>query len=919
MSLWRRLAPSALAAALVGAVYLGGGLEPLERRLGDLRFALASRPARSGVTLIAIDPPSLRALGVWPWPRGYHATLVENLVAAGCRRVGFDVDFSSRSDPREDQELVAAVAAAEGRVVLPVFQQLLRSAAGRALLSETRPLPALAEHARLGSINVQPDGDGVTRRYGSVANGTAGAPLTFAAQLAGGAAEQRRFAVDFGIDPETIPQLSYVDVLVGRFDPAAVRDRVVIVGSTAAELGDQLVVPRYTVLPGPLLQALAYESLVQGRTLHRVPPRWVALATLALALCVGPALQRSSWRSGLLWTVAGCGATFAAAVALQVRGPWLLDAAPLMLALGGVWAFGVVRRIDQQALRLLVQGTAMRRTETLMHHVVEHSFDAILTLRAEGTVETCNRAADELFGRGTTAVGQPIAELLELPDGGGQPPLETPFEARVRRPDGSALVVEAVVTRLPADDEPRRVALVRDITERKLQQRLVEHQANHDALTDLPNRYLLSRRVDEALAAGRRDGRPVAFLLLDLDRFKEINDTLGHPVGDVVLRQIARRLQQPLRPGDTIARQGGDEFAVLLPGTDLAEASRVARALIGALEEPFPVDRLALRVDTSIGIAMYPAHGTAAADLMRRADVAMYLAKRGRTGLAVYEPEHDAGSMRQLTLTGELRGALDAGQLLLHYQPKVSAASGRTVGVEALVRWNHPQHGNIPPDEFVALAEHAGLIRALTHFVLHAALLQCAEWRRQGLELGLAVNLSARNLLDAALPEELRRMLAATRLPARTLTLEITESVLMEDPERALEIVTELDRMGVEISIDDFGTGYSSLGYLKKLPAREIKIDKSFVLEMDRDPDDALIVRSTIELAHNLGLRVVAEGIERPEVWHALRALGCDHGQGYLFSRPLPPERLTGWLREAEQGPVLQVASAEGARAAYQR
>jgi diguanylate cyclase (GGDEF)-like protein len=896
-SVLRCLAPSALTAALVCVVYLAGWLEPFERRVSEAKFALASRPARSGVTLVAIDPASLSALGHWPWPRGSHASVLENLVAAGGDRIGFDIDFSSRSDGEEDDELARALAAAPDRVVLPVFQQALRGAAGETVLEETRPLPMFAAHARLGSINVQPDGDGVTRRYDA-------SSVSFAAALAGDEGEQA-FAIDFGIDPHTIPQLSYVDVLTGRFDPATVRDRVVIVGSTAVELGDQLAVPRYTVLAGPLLQALAYESMTQGRALERVPPLAIALGTLLLGLLVGPFVQDRSWRSGLVWTLGAATAMLAATILVQMREPLLVDAAPALLVLAGVYAVGVVRRVDQQALRLLVQGTAMRRTETRMRHVVEHSFDAILTLRDDGSIETSNRAADQLFACAAGGDGRSLGNLLELPGDRTEPPLEVPFEARVHRADGSSRLVEAVVTRLPGEEASLRVALIRDITERKLQQRVVEHQASHDALTDLPNRYLLGRRVEEALAAAERNGSTVAFLLLDLDRFKEINDALGHPVGDVLLQQIARRLQLPLRAGDTIARQGGDEFAVLLPATGLAEACLMARTLITALEEPFPVERLALRVDTSIGIAMYPEHGTDAADLMRRADVAMYLAKRSRRGVAVYEREDDAGNLRQLTLTGELRGALQTGQLVLHYQPKIDAATGRPLGAEALVRWKHPHHGDIPPEEFVALAEHSGLIRTLTRFVIRGALQQCAEWRRQGFELGVAVNLSARNLLDASLPAELRRMLEQMKLPARVLTLEITESVLMEDPERALRVVTELDLMGIEISIDDFGTGYSSLSYLKKLPAREIKIDKSFVTDMDRDADDALIVRSTIELAHNLGLRVVAEGIERPEVWAALRALGCDRGQGYLLGRPMPAEQLTGWLRDCKSGSQL--------------
>jgi EAL domain-containing protein (putative c-di-GMP-specific phosphodiesterase class I) len=374
----------------------------------------------------------------------------------------------------------------------------------------------------------------------------------------------------------------------------------------------------------------------------------------------------------------------------------------------------------------------------------------------------------------------------------------------------------------------------------------------------------------------------------------------------MLLQSIGERLQSELRQSDTIARMGGDEFAVLLPGTDAETARDVARRLVASLAQPFDTQGLPLQIEASIGIAMFPEDGKDASDVIQRADVAMYVAKRERTGFAVYELGRDFNSVRHLTLNGELRKAIDENHLVLYYQPKVSAKDGKIVGAEALVRWQHALFGMIPPDDFIALAEHSGLIKPLTQWVLNEAMRQASEWRRDGLPLPVAVNVSARNLLEKGMPEEVSRLLESHGLPPELLICEITESVIMEDRRRSLEAITKLVDMGVTIAIDDFGTGYSSLAYLRQLPAAEIKIDKSFVMRMDRDKDDAVIVGSTIQMAHSLGLKVVAEGVESERIWCELLARGCDYGQGYYFSRPVPANEFLNLVQaSAKGGPFL--------------
>ena len=421
------------------------------------------------------------------------------------------------------------------------------------------------------------------------------------------------------------------------------------------------------------------------------------------------------------------------------------------------------------------------------------------------------------------------------------------------------------------------------------------HQALHDVLTGLPNRALFHDRVDRALQNALRDGSHPVVMLLDLDRFKEINDALGHHNGDELLRLVGPRIARVLRSSDTVARLGGDEFAVLLPTAPDAEAgAEVGEKILVALAEPFTVQGVELEVGASIGVACFPQHGEDVETLVQRADVAMYLAKGTRSGSELYVAERDAVP-DALAVVGDLRRGLDDGELALVYQPKVNLLTGEVRGVEALVRWMHPDRGLVLPASFVGHAEHTGLIRPLTMHVLEGALAQVGDWRRSGLDLSVAVNLSVRNLLDRSLPDDVAALLERWDVPATALELELTESTIMADPARAREILEALHDLGVGLSIDDFGTGYSSLGKLKQLPVDEIKIDRSFVTGMARDRSDATIVRSTIDLARNLGLRVVAEGIEDMEVRNELAELGCDLGQGYLFSEPLSGDALHGW------------------------
>jgi diguanylate cyclase (GGDEF)-like protein len=433
-----------------------------------------------------------------------------------------------------------------------------------------------------------------------------------------------------------------------------------------------------------------------------------------------------------------------------------------------------------------------------------------------------------------------------------------------------------------------------------------------DELTGLPNRRLYYTRLADAVATAE----PFAVAIVDLDRFKELNDTLGHHAGDIVLSALGPRLTDAVGEAGLIARLGGDEFAVLLRGADLAGASVVARRIALALQAPFAIEGTEIVLDASVGAALYPDHATDAETLLQRADVAMYQAKESHLAFQAYEPARDDGSRERLQLISELRLALEREELVVHYQPQVELGSGRIVGVEALVRWQHPEQGLRGPGAFLPQVEQTSLIRPLTHYVLERAVAQCVAWRAQGLELTMAVNLAVPNLLDAGTPAHVADLLASHGLEPSALTLEVTESLLLHDPERARAVLDDLVRVGVRLSLDDFGTGYSSLAHLRHLPMHELKIDRSFVMQMKESRPDRAIVTSTVALGRSLGVRVVAEGVETEAARDLLASAGCLLAQGYLFSPPVAAEQIpalaaaAGWVATVP-GSATGVAGAQ--------
>ena len=576
---------------------------------------------------------------------------------------------------------------------------------------------------------------------------------------------------------------------------------------------------------------------------------------------------------------------------------------------------GQNRRLQEQATTERLLHVDMQRNEERFRSLVQNASDGVVVLGEDGLIRYESPAVERILGRrAAERVGQPIGSdihpddratveraLVDLAAFSG---LEARLEFRARHADDSWRTLESIAKNLLDDPAVGGVVInYRDITERKTLEEQLRHQAFHDVLTGLENRFLFLDRLGHALTRAGRGGRPTAVLFLDLDDFKAVNDRLGHAEGDKLLVDVAHRLKAVTRAGDTVARLGGDEFAIIVEETDPAEAEQAAARILATLTPPFELGDRPIAVRVSVGIAMQSIDGADADELLRRADIAMYAAKAaGGHRHVTYEPKLYDATMTRMELKADLRGALERGELHIAYQPIVELDTGFISGSEALMRWNHPVHGPVPPVDFIPLAEESGLILELGRWILTTACHQTRAWQeatgRVGLTIG--VNLSGHQVLDRDLVTDVRRILAETGLAPNDLTLEMTESVLVQDVEATVSTLTALKALGVRLAIDDFGTGYSSLSYLRQFPIDILKIDRSFVASLDGTNDSTALVRSILDLSTTLRLETVAEGIEETEQREVLRGLGARQGQGYLFARPMGPDDLGDLLAGRE-------------------
>jgi diguanylate cyclase (GGDEF)-like protein/PAS domain S-box-containing protein len=897
--------PAAVLAIFAGTYFLhaNGRFARVENAIAETRAVLLRHERDSDIVIVGIDPESLAALNEWPWPRRHHARLLQMLRPAAPKSVFIDIEFGSHSTEEDDALLERALA--DWKTPLYLASHFQAHTGADTSLTVTKPLPRFSAHAELASVTLEPGADGLVRDMRSsweIEGETLKSIFAHETALPAGTV----VPIDFSIDDGSFGYVSFIDVVNGRVDPASLRDKTVYVGPYAVELGDIVAVPVYRALPGVVVQALATQTVRDGIP-RALPLGFYAIGLALWVSCCALLFGRRGWRSNAVFVTAACVALAGATLLLFAWGRVVLDVAPFAVAIVAAFIAATARSLDEQTWRAVAFALGVKRRDALLRSVVDASTDAILCIDARGTIRTANPATSRILGCAN-------AELFDAKLGAFIPGLEadvdiglaalvgTPLERTAQTAAGRRFPVEITLSRV-ATEEGLFTAIVRDVSERQAQRRALEHQATHDPLTGLPNRTALARYLGALLGHASATDR-VALLMLDLSRFKEVNDTLGHDVGDEVLREVARRFLAQLKGDAFISRIGGDEFAVVLPGIDdHATIDTLARRLIESLRTPIDTRGIAIEVGVSVGIAVAPDHGLDSRELLRHADVAMYAAKRHGGGFEYYDVVDDHHTVRRLGMVSALRAAIDSGEITVHYQPQLNLKTGGVSGVEALVRWHHPVYGNVSPEEFVTLAEATDLIHPLTYRAIRTALADLGEWSKHGIDVRVAINVSARVLQDVEFPGMLRQLLRAKAIRAEQIELEITESAMLVDPERAKLIVRELRGLGVLISIDDYGTGFSSLGYLRDLRVHSLKLDKSFVVDLETRPENRVIVESTAQMAHALGLQVVAEGVETKWVEDYLRSIGYDLAQGYLFARPMTAEDCRNWVLRDRREP----------------
>ncbi len=902
------------------------GLKRLDAVLYDKAIQSWVRPAPYDIVIVTIDEQSLAELGRWPWPRERHARLIDKLTEANAKVIALNILFSEPdlANPDSDRRLAESIRS-NSRVVLPVTY-LQTASSG---LAESLPLPALsAAAASLGHVDVPPDVDGVNR--GVFMKAGLGAPywdtLTLAmlrvldSESTKGIPGEKQDDASFSpyawiVDHwRLIPffgpaghfqSVSFVDVVKGRVPLEYFKNKFVLVGVTAQGLDDTLMTPVRT-MSGVEFNANILASIRQGVTLQRLDPIWgLLLTSLFLLLSVSAYIYLRSLRALFVTVVMLVIVMATSILLLRLFHIWFPPATTLLVLILSypLWSW---HRWDMVKRALYEE---QERTQVTLHAIG----DAVISTDDKGIVEYMNPAAEMMTGYSLdTARGQPFKSVFRIYSEETHQRLEfqitrctdvgevilLPEACELFSLSGKKYAIHASAAPI-YDFQGRVLGIVvafNQLNEASQMARQLEHQTKHDELTQLPNRRFLEDRLVHAIQHACRNNQRVAVLILDLDDFKKVNDGLGHTAGDVLLTRVVKRFKNDIRSEDTLARVGGDEFVVVLENiTDETIAVRVAQKLLKALEPAFQIGGREFVLGASIGISLYPKDGRDPGSLLKNADTAMYRAKEmGRNNFQFYTNDMNIRLMDRLSLEQDLRSALKNSELRLYFQAQVGREDKRIVGLECLLRWHHPERGIIPPSAFISLAEETGLIVPIGEWVLRSACDQARRWVEAGLNVPrIAVNLSPRQFVQKDVTAMVARILEETELDACYLGLEITESMIMKDVPNAISTLRELKGMGVHLSIDDFGTGYSSLSYLKQFPIDQLKIDQSFVRDITTEADNAAIAQAIIAMAHNMGLSVIAEGVETQDEAKFLRARGCDELQGFYYGRPLPGQEIT--------------------------
>ncbi|MDR6829015.1 PAS domain S-box-containing protein [Bosea sp. BE271] len=879
----------------VALVVLAGAHDRLREAVLDGRFHVVKRAPSGTIAMVEIDPRSIAAIGRWPWPRSLHADLIGKLAELGVTDIAFDVDFSARSVDPEDRRFAEALRGAGGSVILPIFRQIASDADGARQGYVNRPLAMFETDAWLGMVNVTPDRDGFARdfSFGATIDGQF---IPSIASLLAGLHEPSapEFRIDFGIDGGAVRGLSYIDILHGTGDLTALRGKKVIVAGTAAELGDRFVIPGGQIIPGALLQVLAAESMLQGRAL-RTTTLTLSIALLLLPLFVAFVLRRRRARHRILAVISAAIAAEAGAIAIQFIYPIAIDTSLLHVAAAAYALIGLVEEVD---LRGLLRLAAEKRFD----NVAMSLSDGLVCVDRDGRISMSNAAASRIFGFDSAQMrslqfGQLLAGDPAGRDAGAPPTADGQVREEMgKRANGELFPLECSWSVWETPSGRQYGVVLRDISERRRQQERIRYLAETDPVSDLPNGNSLIAALSDAL---RRD-EPQRLMLASLWHFRRMRDLEGQTFADALIRAAATRLKSRIGQGVILSRSDSDEFAILLPASQV-DVDRLAASLIETFRnEPLEAEGRAVRVPIVLGYA----GSEEAADpevWLGNARFALAAAQRQEAEIAVsFAPGMRDEVEKRMALENRLRQALTAGEFELFYQPQVDLQTRLIVGAEALIRWHHPERGFVSPGEFMPVINGSSLADGVSAWVLETAIRQAAIWQQRGTPLRVGINLSQSQFTAGTIAVDVARLLETTRLDPAWLELEVTEDIILDDISRVRAILGSLRELGVHIAFDDFGTGYGSLTSLRDFPLDSIKVDQTFVRNLEPGSENAAIVAATIDLGKALGKSIIAEGIETEAVAVLLTALGCQEGQGYLFGRPMPAHQIEKtWLRWA--------------------
>ena len=882
-----------------------GLLTPLDWRIEDALSHFDRREAPDIITIVGIDRQTLGQIGDRAFEPATRARAIKNLIDAGAKRIFADFGMAQIGS----QQTMAEIATIFGtdvadRVAFPVFRTSRQSSEGISIV-EGEPDPGLQALTSLASVSVPIDADGVARRiFESIDhNGKriVGVPLWLTQDDSAAMPELR---VNFSIDLDSIESMSFVDILNNNFDKAALKDRLVIVGATDLVLGDQLVTPRYSVIAGVEFLALATATHLQNIVLHELDFLAVILLT-ALATTMSALIFRSVQPVSISLLALTITVTILITAAItQTQFQLLIQPAAPVAGVIMAAIIAALQRTGWMARRQQQSDLIIDDQAAMIGRFLAGSRDGIVTISPQGRIMNANDAMLALWGGDPTGLDfQEIVPSIDDIEVSAANQESSIVETSLLTAGEQCVAVELAFNRSQRMGDPVTIAMLRDVRLRKAHEKQLTELATQDTLTGLANRYSLEKTLRTYTKDASGTGGSIAMLLVDLDQFKEVNDTLGHSIGDSLLVAVAERIRSFSNSCRIVSRLGGDEFALVIDsGLPPESLHELGRELYGHLTTSYSISGMSLELGASIGIARYPDDAEDDTKLMQCADIAMYEAKRLGGGVRLYDAESDQNSVRRLTLKGQLRQAIEDDQLVLFYQPKVCPKTGKILGSEALVRWIHPELGFMPPDEFIPAAEQSGIINPLTVWSFRKALLDKQSFPPHLSKLPISVNVSARLFGHQDIVDSLNDVVGSFGMSPCDLTIEITESAIMTHIEQSLHVLHQLKSSGYKLSLDDFGAGYSSFDYLRRLPIHELKIDRAFLVARNEDIRAGEVLSGMIGLGHRLGLSVVCEGVETHDELEWLRKIDCDVIQGYLTGKPMDPiefAKLSSHLPEA--------------------